>query len=33
MPIATSVDALLSGAIEPRAAVRALLARPPKAET
>jgi glycerol-3-phosphate dehydrogenase (NAD(P)+) len=32
MPIATSVDALLSGAIEPRAAVRALLARPPKAE-
>jgi glycerol-3-phosphate dehydrogenase (NAD(P)+) len=32
MPIATSVDAVLSGAIEPRAAVDALLARPPKAE-
>jgi glycerol-3-phosphate dehydrogenase (NAD(P)+) len=33
MPIAASVDALLKGAIEPAAAVRALLARPTKAET
>jgi glycerol-3-phosphate dehydrogenase (NAD(P)+) len=32
-PIATSVDAVLSGAIAPSEAVRALLARPPKAET
>jgi glycerol-3-phosphate dehydrogenase (NAD(P)+) len=32
MPIAASVDAVLAGAIEPRAAVGALLARPPKAE-
>ncbi len=32
MPIAASVDGLLRGAIEPSAAVRALLARPPKAE-
>jgi glycerol-3-phosphate dehydrogenase (NAD(P)+) len=32
MPIAASVAALLSGAVEPRAAVGALLARPPKAE-
>jgi glycerol-3-phosphate dehydrogenase (NAD(P)+) len=32
MPIAASVEALLNGAIEPRAAVSALLARPPKAE-
>jgi glycerol-3-phosphate dehydrogenase (NAD(P)+) len=33
MPIAASVDAVLNGAIEPSEAVRALLARPPKAET
>jgi glycerol-3-phosphate dehydrogenase (NAD(P)+) len=33
MPIAASVEAVLSGAIEPSEAVRALLARPPKAET
>ncbi len=32
MPIAASVEALLNGALEPRAAVNALLARPPKAE-
>jgi glycerol-3-phosphate dehydrogenase (NAD(P)+) len=32
MPIAASVEAVLAGAIEPRAAVRALLSRPPKAE-
>ncbi|HLH51712.1 MAG TPA: NAD(P)H-dependent glycerol-3-phosphate dehydrogenase [Roseiarcus sp.] len=32
MPIAASVEALLKGAIDPRAAVRALLARPPRAE-
>jgi hypothetical protein len=33
MPIGASVDAVLNGAIEPSEAVRALLARPPKAET
>ncbi|HLW90651.1 MAG TPA: NAD(P)H-dependent glycerol-3-phosphate dehydrogenase, partial [Roseiarcus sp.] len=32
MPIAASVDAVLTGAIKPKAAVGALLARPPKAE-
>ncbi|HXW20566.1 MAG TPA: NAD(P)H-dependent glycerol-3-phosphate dehydrogenase, partial [Roseiarcus sp.] len=32
MPIVASVEAVLAGVIEPRAAVRALLARPPKAE-
>jgi glycerol-3-phosphate dehydrogenase (NAD(P)+) len=32
MPIAASVEALLSGALAPRAAAGALLARPPKSE-